>query len=208
MVLYPPPLEITSPLQSPTPLGGRPSLHYFARQYLLQWFVFPICHTHVLALLSQYFKSVTCVHLVYKVSCPFFRPKMFSPGDRVWYHSCTVGAHVLATVVVPSPNGLQFYHIRYVCPLGVTQVNHESAQLSRIEAVVDASPKPPGSPDITPIVSQSQTPAQPTQPASLVLCLLASVEGTTVCLGIPLQPPPPPTGVDIIVTTLPRWGGY
>ena len=28
--------------------------------------------------------------------------------------------------------------------------------------------------------------------ASLVFCLLASVEGTTVCLGIPLQSPPPP----------------
>ena len=33
------------------------------------------------------------------MSRPFFRPKMFSPGDRVWNNSCTVGAHVLATVV-------------------------------------------------------------------------------------------------------------
>ena len=47
----------------------------------------------------------------------YFRPKMFSPGDHVRYHSRTLGAHVLAT---------------------------------------------------------------------------ASVEGTTVCLEIPLQSPPPP----------------
>jgi len=46
------------------PGGGRPSLHCIARQYLLQGFVFPICHTHVLALLSHYFKSVTCVYSV------------------------------------------------------------------------------------------------------------------------------------------------
>ena len=30
------------------------------------------------------------------VSCCFLRPKMFSPGDRVWYHSRTLGAYVLA----------------------------------------------------------------------------------------------------------------
>ena len=29
------------------------------------------------------------------MSRPFFTPKMFSPGDRVWYHSRTLGAHVL-----------------------------------------------------------------------------------------------------------------
>ena len=55
-----PPLE-TPPLQSP-PAPGRPSLHCFARQYPLRWFVLPICHTHVLALLSHHFKSVSvCV---------------------------------------------------------------------------------------------------------------------------------------------------
>ena len=30
------------------------------------------------------------------MSCPFFRSKMFSPSDLVWYHSRTLGAHVLA----------------------------------------------------------------------------------------------------------------
>ena len=53
---------------------------------------------------------------VYRVSRCFSRPKMFSPGDRVWYHSCTLGSHVLATVVGPSPNGPQFCHIRCIRP--------------------------------------------------------------------------------------------
>ena len=43
------------------PLPRRLSPHCFAGQYLLRWSVLPICHTHVLALLSHYFKSVTCV---------------------------------------------------------------------------------------------------------------------------------------------------
>ena len=60
-----PPLEISPPCNLPPwGGGGRPSLHSFARQYLLRWFVFPICHTHVLALLSHDFKSVTCVYSV------------------------------------------------------------------------------------------------------------------------------------------------
>ena len=103
---------------------------------------------------------------------------------------CTC-AHAVATVVGPSPNGPQFCHIGYICPGGATPVDHESAQLSRLEAVVDASPKPRESPNNTPMSLQPQTPAQPTQPTSLVFCLLASVEGTTACLGIPLQSPPP-----------------
>ena len=70
---------------------------------------------------------------VYRVFCPFFRPKMFSPGDRVWHHPRTFGAHVLTTVVGPSPNGPQFCHMRYIHPGGVTQVDHERAQLSRLD---------------------------------------------------------------------------
>ena len=54
----------------------------------------------------------------------YFRPKMFSPDDCARYHSRTVGAHVLATVVGPSLSGPQFCHIRYMPPGG-----HESAQL-------------------------------------------------------------------------------
>ena len=98
------------------------------------------------------------------VLCCHFRPKMFSPGDHVRYHSRTLGAHVLATVVGPSPNGTQFCHIRYIRPGGVTPVDHESAQLSRLEAVAVESPKSPESPDVTPMSPQPQTPAQPTQP--------------------------------------------
>ena len=81
------------------------------------------------------------------VLCCYFRPKMFSPGDHVHYHSHTLGAHVLATVVGPSPNGPHFCHIRYIRPGGVTPVDHESAQLSRLEAVAVESPKSPESPD-------------------------------------------------------------
>ena len=36
------------------------------------------------------------------VLCCYFRPKMFSPGDHVRYHSRTLGAHVLAIVVGPT----------------------------------------------------------------------------------------------------------
>ena len=132
----------------------------------------PICFTHGLALLSHYYKSSTCVCFVIfslqsrcmGVLCCYFRPKMFSPGDHVRYHSRTLGAHVLATVVGPSQNGPQFCHIRYIRPGGVTPVDHESAQLSRLEAVAVESPKSPESPDVTPMAPQPQTPAQPTQP--------------------------------------------
>ena len=145
----------------------------------------PICFTHGLALLSQYYKSSTCVCSVIfslqrrcmGVLCCHFRPKMFSPGDRVRYHSRTLGAHVLATVVGPSPNGTQFCHIRYIRPGGVTPVDHESAQLSRLEAVAH------------------------------VFSLLASVEGTTVCLEIPLQCPPPHPGHRHLVTVSPPHPG-
>ena len=98
------------------------------------------------------------------VLCCYFRPKMFSPGDHVRYHSRTLGAHVLATIVGPSPIGPQFCHIRYIRPGGVTPVDHESAQLSRLQAVAVESPKSPKSPDVTPMAPQPQTPAQPTQP--------------------------------------------
>ena len=115
----------------------------------------PIWFTHGLALLSHYFKSSTCVCSVIfslqrrcmGVLCCYFRPKMFSPGDHVRYHSHTLGAHVLATVVGPSPTGPQFCHVRYIRPGGVTPVDHESAQLSRLEAVAVESPKSPESPE-------------------------------------------------------------
>ena len=108
--------------------------------------------------LSRYFESVTRVYSVIFflqrrcTGCrvPFSDPRCFL---LVRYHSRALGAHVLATVVEPSPNGPQFCHIRYIRPGGVTQVDHESAQLSRLEAVVVASPNSPASPDITPMAS-------------------------------------------------------
>ena len=135
---------------------------------MLRWFVLPICFTHGLALLSHYFKSITCVYSVMfslqrrcmGLLCCYFRPKMFSPGDRVRYHSRTLGAHVLATVVGPSSNGPQFCHIRYMCPGRVTPLDHESTQLSRLEAVAVESPKSPESLDVTPMALQPQTRTQ------------------------------------------------
>ena len=62
----------------------------------------------------------------------------------------------------PSPNGPQFCHIRYIRPRGVTEVDHESAQFSRLEAVAIASPKSLELRTLPP--SQPQTLAQPTQP--------------------------------------------
>ena len=143
----PPPLCNLQPLASPPPPGG-PSLSCFFSQHLLCWFVLPICFTHGLALLSHCFKSITCVYSVMfslqrccmGVLCCYFRRKMFSPCDRVRYHSCTLGAHVLASVVGPSPSGPQFCHIRYIRPGGVTPVDHESAQISRLDAVAVESP--------------------------------------------------------------------
>ena len=31
------------------------------------------------------FRDILSAKAVYRVLCPFFRPKMFSPGDRAWY---------------------------------------------------------------------------------------------------------------------------
>ena len=139
----------------------------------------PICFTHGLALLSHYFKSITCVYSVMfslqrrcmGVLCCYFRPKMFSPGDRVRCHSRTLGAHVLATVMGPSPNGPQFCHIRaFLYP---EVLYHSFGSL------------------MTFVLDKSHLLHINAKVASHVFPLLASVEGTTVCLEIPLHPPPP-----------------
>ena len=176
---------------------------------------------HGLALLSHYYKSSTCVcSVIFSVQrrcmgvlCCYFGPKMFSPGDHVRYHSRTLGAHVLATVVGPLPNGPQFCHIRYIRPGGVTPVDHESAQLSRLEAVAVESPKSPESPDITPMAPTPNTGTAHTthyghkcapeaQLAVHIGCLLEA-ESHSLCLHqwrVPqfalkylCNPPPPPT---------------
>ena len=118
---YPPPLQTLTPCNPPPPPGDR-HFHVFLVKHVLCWFVLPICFTHGLALLSHDFKSSTCVCSVIfslqmccmGVLCCYFRTKMFSPGDHVRRHSRTLGTHVLATVVGPSPNGTQFCHIRYI----------------------------------------------------------------------------------------------
>ena len=120
------------------------------------------------------------------VPCPFFRPKMFSLGDRVWYHSRTLGAHVLATVVGPSPNGLQFCHIW--CMGSLKWIMRVESVLFSYPEIIYCSFGPP----ITSVLHESCWQSITAKVASLVFCLLASVEGTTVCLEIP--PPPPPGG--------------
>ena len=115
------------------------------------------------------------------VSCPFFRPKMFSPGDCVWCHSCTLGAHVLATVVGPSPNGPQFCHIQYIHPGGslkriMRELNSQGSRLWSLHH---------------PRLHSCRT---------LPPLLFASVEGTTVSLATST----PPTWGGETVT---RYGG-
>ena len=156
---YPP------PLQSP-PGGGRLSFQCFAGQYTLQWSVFPISRTHVLALLSHSFKSVACVYSVIlslqrrctRCRVPFSDPRCFLPGTVYG----TTHAH-LVHMYWPLLWSL-YTKWAAVLPRSVHtpwwgQVDHGSAQLSRLEAVVVASPKSPVSPDITPMASQPQTPA-------------------------------------------------
>ena len=172
----PPPLQTPPPCNLPPP-PGRPSVPCFSSEHVLCWFVLPICFTHGLALLSHYFKSSTGVCSVIfslqrrcmGVLCCHFRPKMFSPGDHVRYRSHTLGAHVLATVVGPSPNGPQFCRIRYSVLFSYPEVLYRSFG-SSITFVLDEH-----------IGINARV-------ASHVF----SVEGTTVCLEIPLQPPPPP----------------
>ena len=118
------------------------------------------------------------------MSCLRFKPKMFSLTDHVWYHSRTLGAHVLPIVVGLVPNGPHFYHIWYIRRGGVTQVDHESARLSRLEAVVVASPKSLVSRDITPMASQLQPPA---------VCL-HHWRVPQYSLKYPCNPPPPRGG--------------
>ena len=95
---------------------------------------------------------------------------------------------MLATVVGPSPNGPQFCHIWYIRPGGVTPVDHESTQLSRLEAMVVESPKSLESPDVTPMASQPQTPAQPTQPTVVAnVHWKCSLQSNTLCLSCKLN---------------------
>ena len=85
--LTPPPLKSPPPCNPPPPRGGRPSLHCFARQYLLWWFVFPICHTHISCIAFPLVQSVTCVYSVIFslqrrcTGCriPFSDPRCFLP---------------------------------------------------------------------------------------------------------------------------------
>ena len=179
----------------------------------------PICFTHGLALLSHYYKSSTCVCSVIfslqrrcmGVLCCHFRPKMFSPGDHVRYHSRTLGAHVLATVVGPSPNGTQFCHIRYIRPGGVTPVDHESAQLSRL------APQLRGKPAGLAVQAGAKAAAKPAPRAIASSSTRKSLHTCSLCLRqwrvpqfalrYPCNVPPPPPGHRHLVTVSPPHPG-
>ena len=61
---------------------------------------------------------------------------------------------------------------------------------------------------ITFVLHESHRQSTNAEVASPVFCLLASVEGTTLCLEILLQSPPPPRGDCLLATppTLGDWG--
>ena len=141
------------------------------------------------------------------VLCCHFRPKMFSPGDHVRYHSRTLGAHVLATVVGPSPNGTQFCHIRYIRPGGVTPVDHESAQLSRL------APQLRGKPAGLAVQAGAKAAAKPAPRAIASSSTRKSLHTCSLCLRqwrvpqfalrYPCNVPPPPPGTPSLGDRLP-----
>ena len=82
----PPPPPLTSPsLCNPPPRGGRPSLHCFARQYLLRGFVFPsVAHTFLhcfplLRITHLYSVIVSLQRRCTGCRVPFSDPRCFLP---------------------------------------------------------------------------------------------------------------------------------
>ena len=162
---------------------------------------------HLTVLLGNIYCSGLCSPCV---TCTFlhshsFKSVMFSPGDHVWYHSRTLGAHVLATLVGPSPDGPQFCHIRYC------------AQLSRLEAVEEASPKSPESPDITPCLRNPKRRHSPHSLLHLCSVCLHQWRVPQFALEYPCNPPPPQGGDRHLMTVPPPppggdrralWGGF
>ena len=98
------------------------------------------------------------------LSC-HFRPKMFSPGDHVRYHTHT---HCHANRACATIQSVLFSY---------PEVLYRSFGSS-----------------ITFVLDETHWHRINAKVASHVFSLLASVEGTTVCLEIPLQSPPPPGG--------------
>ena len=82
----PPPCNPPPPLATPPPPGGRPSLHCFARHYLLWWFVLPsVAHTFLHCFPSTLNQSPVCsVIFSLQRRCtgcrvPFSDPRCFLP---------------------------------------------------------------------------------------------------------------------------------
>ena len=112
--------------------------------------------------------------------CPFFRPKMFSPGDRVplTHTWCTCVGHC--------------------CGAFTKWATTVQSVLFSYPEILYRSFGPP----ITCVLHESRWQSITAKVASLVFCLLASVEGTTVCLELPLQSPALPQGGDHHLATV------
>ena len=106
---YPPPRCKLPPLAiSPPPTRETVTSMFFKLTCIVL-----VCVAHLLyawpCIAFPYFKSSTCVCSVIfslqrrcrGVLCCYFRPKIFSPGDHVRYHSRTLGAFAKWAAVLP-----------------------------------------------------------------------------------------------------------
>ena len=64
------------------------------------------------------------------ISC-VIQTQMYATGTHVWYHSCSKGAPLLATVIGPSPSGLESLHFRYQ-GIGDKAADHIAAKMCRL----------------------------------------------------------------------------
>ena len=195
---YPPPSpEIPPPCKpTPPPRGGRqrPSLHYCTLQHLLRWFVFPICHTQVLALFSHYFYSVRWAKMKRGMMRSFLAVLSPSgPHISLWggfqgrVHKECICINRSASIAV----FLLWFALVKVCKVhGATaqSVLFSSMLVPRNSIPFFWTPIPS-------VLHESCWHSLNANFASLVFYLLASMEGTTVSLEIPLQ------------SRLPNWMG-
>ena len=171
--------------------------------------MFPICHTHTLAVLSHYFKSVSCVYSVMFslqrrcTGChvPFSDPRCFLPvtvcdtTSALLVHMCWPWRRLMVTWIWDAWERISDEKI-----LRATET-----VFSYSEAFYRSF-----GPPITFVLHVSCWQSINAKLASPVFCLLASVERTAVCPEIPLQSPPPPLGgltVTVTVSPLPPGGG-
>ena len=119
----PPPLAISRPpCNPPSPTHARPSLHCFARQYLL-WSSVPTCHTRFLALLSHHFKSVTCVYSV------IFSLQRRCTGCCVAFPDCDTDRRYFLPVTVYGTTHAHLVHMCWPLLWGLHQMGRSFATI-------------------------------------------------------------------------------